>query len=316
MEAVWQSQWSDQNANRRYPLAHYVSAVDTTGAFRIPDDFLVGLQLTVGMSASIDPTRFFVKSVSVFAGGYGVVVGYQPPAGDAVAAATAMIPKPGLEPYASFSLGGVGDFADAIGRLTIGRTGNIDIEPAGSWDFTFETAGLDPDCIRPCLRGVSGIRVRNGTQVSPLLTGIVELIAGANSSLGIADAETDNPKIIINHIQGEGTVEQCVCEGDSPIRDPIYSIGGVFPDADGSVYVLGSDCLTVTEGDAEVRLDNPCSKPCCGPAELEAITRDLKTLIAESVGVTSFTEDLSAAITAFTINVLGSKLNDRGCADC
>lgn len=306
-------EWLNHNSQRRYPLADDADGTDTTGSFSLPTDFIVELDLPVNAGMDVSSARFFVRSVAAYGGGYGLTVGYQPAAGDPVNVATALIPRQGFTRYATFVLGGVGDFADTVGKVVIGRLENIDDQPPGMWDFTLETARLDPDAVRPILAGVTSLTCVNADQRSVPLYGDVFLEGGTNVQLTTVIQSGQDPIIRINVIEGEGTVQPCVCEGEAAPTDPITSILGIAPTAAGNFNILGSDCVEVVPVANGIRLVDRCAQPCCGPTELEVITNTLERLMSQAASVEAYVGQLATSVNTMDLVVLGSQLNDAGC---
>lgn len=324
----WNVDWLNLNSQRRYPLADDATAIDDSGSFAIPDDFIVGLDLPVNAGQDVDPARFFVLHVGAFATGYSIIIGYQPvdtspipvgftPAdGSPVPVASALIPRQGFTRNSVFPLGGSTSFPDAMGKIVIGRLDNVDQQPPGFWTFSLNTARLDTDAIRPIVRGVSSIVCVNGDQRTVALQGVVELRAGTNMQIVPIISEGADPVIVFNAINGEGTIDECVCEGDAAQTPPIERINGVTPSAEGDFTVVGSDCIQVEIIQNGIRLIDTCSAPCCGCVELERITSDLERLGQQAAAVETFASTLQSSVDAMNMAILGSKLNDKPCVVC
>lgn len=317
MPSLWNLEFADHNANRRYPLADDASARDTTGSFEIPDNFLVGCDLPISAAEDVDPARFFILQIGAYATGYTIVIGYQPAdLSDPFPVATALVPRQGFARDTAFRLGGGTSFEDSLGKVVIGRLDDIDLQPPGQWTFTLETARLDPDAVRPMLRGVSSLVCVNGTQRSAPLTGIVELVAYANMRIDPIIVSGQNPVVRFSAISGEGTIEDCVCEGDAAPTEPIRSIDGVLPTADGAFYLVGSNCVQMDPVPNGLRILDTCASPCCGCAELEVITQDLERLGSEVRAVQSFADELRKSVETMRDVVLSARIGDRGCSTC
>jgi hypothetical protein len=121
---------------------------------------------------------------------------------------------------------------------------------------------------------------------------------------------------VFSALSGEGTVDECVCEGDAAEIPCIKTINGIQPTTDGNFNFVGDDCLTFTGIDAGLKVTDSCCTPCCGCEELEAITRDLELFNAQRGELTLFVNTLAAEASAFGTTVLGARLGDRRCLTC
>lgn len=303
----------NHNAQRRYPFADDADLDDETGAFNLPDSFVVELDLTIHAGLNVGPAGFFLQSIGVYASGYGIVIGYQPAAGPAVTVASALIPRQGFTRNTVFALGGVGDFADTVGKVVIGRLDDIDAQPPGFWQFTLAAARLDPDAVRPIIRGLASVVCVNGDQRSVPLYGDIELVAGSNMQIVPIIQAGHDPIIRFSAISGEGTVDTCLCTGDAAVTRPIDRINGIPATPGGDFAIVGSACIQIVPIANGVRIVDACSAPCCGCAELERITRDLDRLNAQELTVEGFVARLGAAVDAMSLVVLGSRVSDKGC---
>jgi len=72
----WNSEWLVANSARSYPLDLGATALDASGSFALPQDFLLGLSLPVPWSLAVDSTGFFVRAVTALGSGYSVELGY------------------------------------------------------------------------------------------------------------------------------------------------------------------------------------------------------------------------------------------------
>lgn len=310
-------EWLNANSQRHYPLADDADGVSEGGDFAVPEDFIVELDLAVPTGLDVSPGGFFVKHIGAYATGYSVVIGYQPddPDEDPVDVATALIARPLHTRNRVYALGGIGDFSDAVGKVVIGRLDAIDAQPPGFHTFSLAHGRLDPDAVRPQIRGVTALILVNNGQASEPLYGDVELVAGNNVQLVPSLVEGEDPVIRINAVRGEGTVDDCVCTGDTAAAPPLRRISGVAPTPDGDFFILGDKCLEVQAVANGIRLVDTCSKPCCGCPELEAITRDLERLRGEAQTVRSFTTQLRAAVDTMNLTVLSS-VGGTNCIQC
>jgi hypothetical protein len=314
----WNLEWLNHNSQRNYPLADTATRLDQSGNFELPDDFLVELDLPISAGMDVDPARFFIMNVGAFSTGFSVVVGYQPAEEDStpVPVATALIARHNHTKGTKYNLGGRSPFEDTMGKVVIWQFDNIDNQPPGLWTFDFEATRLDPMAISPYIRGVSSLVAVNGNVRSQKLQGVVEIQAGANTQLVPIVASGQDPILVINFIDGEGTVDDCVCEGDAAPTTPITAINGVRGTSGGGFSIIGSDCMQIEAIANGIRLVNTCAKACCSCPELEKITDDLERLKVERVNVEDFVDRLGIAVDTMNLTVLGARLGDRSCVVC
>jgi hypothetical protein len=305
-------EWLNHNSMRSYPLADDATGIDVTGTFQLPKDFLVALDIPVSEAVVNSPDRFFLRNLGVYANGFSLVIGYESDSG-AVNVASAQIPLDGHELNQVYSLGGLGDFSDTVGKVTIGSLQNIVEQPPGFYTFTFEQGKLDPDTIRPTLRGVSALVTVNGAQRSDPIVGDALLAAGENMRLTAISVSGQTPQIRFDAIAGEGLSDACQCTDD--LANPVYTINGIPPNADGEFFLPPGICISLTEVTNGLKINNPCSQPCLSCTSLEELTRQLERMGSEQQSVKDFANQLQSSISS-TLVILGSRLRDDGCITC
>lgn len=308
----WNVEWLNANSQRAYPLAEDAIATDESGDFQLPTNFLVGLYLPVHAGLDIEPDRFFLRSVAAWGTGYRVYIGYDDGTDDPPIAASAVIPRATHTEYNTYVLIGEDDFEEIQGQLAIGLLESIDQQPAGQFFFTADGGKLHTDCVKPQIRGVSSLAAINGAETSDKLRGTVRLVAGENIRLTVSNADTDTPEIRIDAIDGEGTVETCVCSEDDELP-AIRTIGGVTATPEGGLTMVGNDCITIEALTNGLRIQDDCSEPCCGCTELETITTDLAQFGDQVRTLTNFINRIETQQGAFRDTVLASVLGDSGC---
>ena len=308
--STWNLEWLNHNSQRNYPLADTASCVDKTNSFTLPDNFIVEMDLPVHAGLNVDPARFFLKNVGVYATGYSLVIGYlsTQPSATPVDVASAFIPKASHVRNKVYTLGGLGDFHDTVGKVVIYDLDNIDLQPSGYWEFDFDGGQLDPDVIRPILRGVSSITCVNGAQKSQPLYGDIELVAGNNCQLVPIVSPNQPPKIKINFLWGSCAEDNCLCDDGTSNLQPILTISGIKPDNSGNFIIAGSDCISIEAIPNGIRIINTCSEPCCGCEELEVITNDLNKLKERAKSLEEFFKALQNTVTNLQQIVSGSNL--------
>lgn len=307
---IWNLEWLNANSQRSYPLSEVATKVDTTGTFTIPDSLILGLYFPIHSGLVAYPENFYVKTVSIFATGLNVEIGYWN-GSSGVNVASATIAFSTHSEYKTYSLVGQDDFIDCFGRIVFGKLDELSTLPAGSYDFSFSGGRLDSDAIRPMIRGVSSIRIVNGQSVSNRMQGDIAFVAGTNMSIS-ASGSSGNYSITFNAIKGEGLNIDCNCIDDDPIGQCIRSVNGIVPDAGGNLAVVGDDCLNVTAVQNGIQIQDVCSKPCCGCLELQAVTNDLVRFGEASNSLTNFLNRLEGSVNRMNLTVLGSRLGDSG----
>lgn len=311
---IWNVEWLNGNEQRAYPLSDSASAADATGTFALPTSFLVGLQLPVpvglDLGTAVLPTGFFLKQVVAAPTGYTVVVGYDDGSAAPPAVASATIARATHAEYDAYVLTGAGAFENCRGAVAIGRLDEIDLQPAGAWAFTPDGGRLDVDAIRPVLRGVASLTVRNGNDVSPPLYGDIALVAGANIALAVF-----GQSIRIDAVPGAGMVEACDCAGtgQAGLPPPIRSINGIPPRIDGNFDFNATRCIDIAKVPYGLRFDDTCSAPCCGCPELEALTAELAYFGNEATTLRHYVAQLASQFNQFGAVVLSSRLVDTPC---
>jgi hypothetical protein len=308
----WNVNWLGQNANRAYPLAVDATRADASGTFLLPDDFLVGLYFPVPLGAEVVPERFFLRSLAVYPSGAAIGVAYDDGTADPPIVASAAVARSGHVENRDYALPGAGGFADATGRVAVGRFEGLDGLPAGRFLFDYAGGKLDADCVRPQLGGLAAILVPDGAGGWTRLTGEVELEAGTNARISLTRVG-DVARVRVDAISGEGLDDSCACEGTGP---PIRTINGIPPTPAGEFSLLGDDCLTITPRANGLRLSDRCSRPCCGCPELESLTGQVKLLNSAGATLGGFVSRLDREVSSLVVNALGSRLAESPCVSC
>tara|TARA_R110000751_G_scaffold116345_3_gene215925 strand:+ start:13942 stop:14895 length:954 start_codon:yes stop_codon:yes gene_type:complete len=311
----WNLEFLNHNAQRSYPLTDESTKTDTTNSFTIPDDFIVGFGLPVSTAMDMESGRFFIRQIGAFASGYQLTIAYD--SGTEVNnVGTALIPATNVSRNTTFAVGGIEPFDDIVGKIVIGRVDTIVEQPTGLYAFDLEDSRLEPAVIQPMIRSLTGIRISNSSgTTSEVFHGDIELVAGSNMQISTASSATET-QIIFSALDGEGTIETCVCEGEATATPCIKTINGVSPTTDGNFNFIGDDCLSFVGTSSGLKVTDSCCAPCCGCEELESITRDLELFNVQRGELTLFVNTLAAEATAFGTTVLGARLGDRRCLTC
>jgi hypothetical protein len=304
----------NHNSQRSYPLAEDATGTDLTGSFVLPDDFLLELYFPIHAGLDVDADLFFLSSVSVFANGYNVSIGYNDGTASPPVVASTIISKATHVPNTTYALPGVYPFDDSVGKLVVGQLASIDLQPAGQFFFDYAGGKLDSDCVRPMIRGIQSIRVLNNGELSAPLTGHVVLAAGGNIKLSVSQPAGQPAEIRFDAVDGAGLTEVCDCE--SPVGGPILTINGLGPDPTGNFTLVGNQCLEIQPIANGLQLNDTCSSPCCGCTELEQLTKEIEVIGSGEATIDNFVNQLALQMNTFSQVILGSRLNDQGCVQC
>lgn len=308
----WNLQWLNHNSQRSYPLTERATKTDTTGTIRIPDSFIVGLYFPVHAGLAVDTDKFFIKTLLVSPTGFTLGIGYDNGGTSALvgsitgSAATHAINR-------TYAVSGVDDFADTVGQIVIGKLDELNALEPGLYEFTQEAGELETDAIRPMIRGISGIRIVNGAEVSDLLYGDIELVAGTNMRIDVSQSG-GTPRIIFNAISGLNLNETCVCN-DGETGECIRCINGICS-GDGTLTITGGDCIQVNNTSTGLAIEDTCAQPCCGCEELDALKTQIDRFSDGATTLQNFVARLGSEVTQMSLTVLGSRLGDAGCTTC
>lgn len=308
-------EWLNHNGQRRYPFTDAASLRDTQGVIQLPNDFIVALQLPIHAGLAVFPHLFYLQELIIAPIGFTIVIGYND--GDTnPQVAAAHVPTIVHTTNRTYALGGLDDFADSNGQITIGSLDNISKLPAGRFLFTAETAPIDSDSIRPMIRGITSITVVNGQDESEKLYGDIRLTAGRNMQLeGLADYLGLGPRITFSAIDGAGLNEECDCN-DEQEGVPIRFLNGIPPQPNGNALVVGSTCLNIVPITNGLLFEDTCSEPCCDCVELAALTDQIDRFADGEATVRLFISELRSQVGGTLSSILGSRLGDTQCVDC
>jgi hypothetical protein len=314
--ANWNLDFGPHNAVRKYPLASHATETDVSGSFTLPRSLLTSLYLPVPGSLDIDPTRFFLRSVTVDTRAVHITIGYAYE-NQAVVVARLAVNRGGHQEFQTYNL--LGDsqagYAHMRGRLQVGKFD--DLAAIGYGHFVFDRTGgaLDPDCVRPQLGGVTALYVTNGQDTVGPLFGAIKLVAGRNYAMAttiLGDPETAPPiyQVQLSALEGTDLSEACDCTEDVALGPPIRRINQVGPNAQGEFYLLGGLCLEIEPAANGLTLRNPCSQPCCGRQELESLARQLEHFADQGATLRNAVSRLAGALEVTSSVVFASKLGD------
>jgi hypothetical protein len=298
---VWNVDWLNANSQRKYPIFEEATLADTTGSFRIPNDFIVDLIWPVHADVSIDPTLFHLASISVFGTGVALSIGYNGTIIGSVAIDAGTFIR-----NSTLLIQGTGIFFDTVGRIVIGDIETV-LNSAGVFIFDVTGARFEPTVIRPDLRGVQSVRIQNGDDISDAIQGDIIFEAGTNVLLQfIAGPGSEPDRIQINAIEGEGMNEECDC-AEATTLPCIKTINGVGPDSGGDFDLLGDDCLKLNAVANGIQFVDECAKPCCGCDELNVVITTNKSVLNQVYALERLISQLEGNMQQLETNLLSSR---------
>ena len=306
MPAFWSVEFLNSNSQRSYPLAEHASRTDASNSITIPNSFFVELLLSVSVGADTLPDKFFIKTLGILGGGYTVEIGYDLGGGESLTVATGAVSSQGFTENSRFPLSGLGDFDDATGKITIGLLRDIESLPAGIYTFTPAGGALDPDCIRPMIKGVSSISIVSGGTVSQKQRGAITLRSGANTRLTVSRVTGQPVEIRWDVVPGEGFTEQCECVETVP--PCIRTINNLTGDSDDNFTLIGDNCLPMTGIANGLKITDDCCTPCCGAPELEEVLRVLRGVQDGAATTAALASRIEAQLNTFALVAISSNL--------
>jgi len=265
--------WLNQNELRAYPLSEAATRQDTTSTYTLPNNFLADMVISVNGGLNYSPANFYLSQLSVFGTGVVMEISYWTGT-QASLLGRVSIQTSTFERFDTFTIEGDDDFEGVTGKVVIGTLDTVLLTP-GVFAFALAGGRIESTVVVPDIRGVAGMRILDGDDLGELYQGDIAFEAGSN--FRITKSNFNGVTVLqFSAIDGEGTIADCVCEGEAAATPAIRTINNVPPDALGNINLLGDDCL-VPEAKADenaVEISDVCSKPCCGCPELETLVDD------------------------------------------
>jgi len=272
------------NANtlRNFPIKEGASRQDQSGAFTLPDDFLVDLLV----SATSDPSlRVYISKVintpdeielELSAYGTSTVIGVFSVAAQAHTRYNTYV----MVPSASYTA--------ATGKLTVAEVSSMLSLPYGTFVFDQDSTELEMRTIVPGLATISRFVFKNADGTSVSVTGDVTILAQTNTKFRQINSTT----VAID--AGDGLGLNAACADDRPCLKTINSIA---PDANGNFQLTASDCArfsALTAGTLKgLNLADSCCKPCLSCNEIGDLTQRLMQLESDLLALREHYNEVS-----------------------
>lgn len=311
------NEFANRSADSKYPLHPAATGVDTTGAFTIPNDFLVGLYLSVPADSGFSPESFHVRQIIYTRARCSVVIGAV--SGTTTLAvgqfdvietqAAAQLLTYG---YAFSTFTAADAYAEFTGRLMVGGLDSLKLQPQGVYQFTPITAGISVDCVRPKLRHISAFEVVNNSGQVFRLTGIVRLTGGTNANVRIA-VEGGQRVVVFDAVDGSQLNDQMNCQQITSTT--IKTVNGLPGNSDGEINLIGSRCLEIAPQQQGLQLTNGCSEPCASCEEAQALKSLVDPFVTQVPTLTSLINRIDIMVSQLQSNIAMSTSNACGTSD-
>lgn len=295
---VWMVDWLNANSQRKYPLHDEATRRDTSDSFELPNDLIVDLIMPVHPDPNIDPSLFHIHTVTVFATGVTIGLGYD---GTAIGSATAQ--RSGFSRNTTLFVQCTSFFFDTVAKIVVGSLDSV-LNAAGSFEFDVAGGRLSPTVVKPDIRGVNSVFLVNGEEISDAIQDDIVLEAGRNAQLILDNTPVDYSRIIFSFIEGAGTVIDCDCE-EGIARDPIKTINGIAPNENGDFILEDNECQGLEAITNGLKLVDKCATPCCGCSELEVVTERLDHVASQVLSLENLAGRLETQIAFLQLNCLG-----------
>lgn len=306
-------EWLNGNTTRAYPFMDDVSRIATNGA-ALPNSVLADMSVILPNLGNRLP---YIQTINVSADSVSglIYVG---------AAEVATFSGSITGPYSRLTVVGTGEFTSARGVLVTGDPNVFLKEFVGSLVFDEENALLAPRGSYTVPSGlVDGVSaVSGGVTLGTITSGVVNLLAGNGVRLTVVPPSTVTdtdpitgeevsrtvvPSGIRIDVVGGDYDEECDCGDGTRLPEPIRTINGVGGDAVGNINLVSkTDCVNINNSTAQIHIEDTCSNPCCGCAELEFVNNQLATYRATIESLEAQVAELTTAQTDFSNNVLAS----------
>ena len=279
-------EWLNANSLRNYPIRENASRTDVSGNFTIPNELLVSAQFNY--SRDYLDGGFYISKIVVSDSSVRIFISFISSEENSVSReiGSVSIFSESFEKFSYFSFSGQGEDFAVLGSLGIGdisSTINAGIETNCVFASNVVALGLNKNSPIPALKTVEVYNADD--QLLYRATEILKLKEGDNIKLTYLppQAGSGDPygSIRIDAIDGQNLVSPNDCENVTEFLPPcIKKINGVGPNAEGTIFLAGSDCIDVLELPTAhtLELSDTCAESCCGCVELQALTDALEKL--------------------------------------
>ena len=312
--------WLNTNATRNYPISQEANLTPLNSSYKLPDDLIVDMRLSIPYASGIKPFYFFLKSISLHPAGLIVEIGYKSPhIGDTFLVATSeAIPtaehtNPSVYSFAAPEYTQFLDFSGVVGTITIGNLAHAAETAPGYVEFSKE-AVLESTVVVMNTVGVSSFRVGDSAEDAKQFTGHVLLRPGTNFTIESEIVSQNSGAITLHAMDGTGLLSNCVC-AESVLGPPIRTINQLPPGTDGNIDLIEGSCISIQGQSHSLLLSETCSEPCCGCDQLDILVADLRDLQNGFERLDSYITALAGAVESIRSSAFGSVVTNNACGD-
>lgn len=309
--AYSQTELYNDNMHRNYPFSSGISVYAGSGTDIkfLPESFIVDLKLRTGaLAEGTELGTFYVSSINTSGTTFQVIISYRTPTeaededADCIECAAVNAIPSSLEPGGDGWDGHVfavtpilsadlyttyPHLVNLSGTMVIGSC--ADMRGKGTWVFDYAHSKLDSTCVTTFASGIDSVTIqdRYGNTIHTFTSDFaIKAGDGIELTVGTTTVGTSSiPTLEINRVPTDAEKAASITDVESVVSavmallgTPIRKINGVSPDSAGNFYIAGGDCTTVTTGQGQISISNPCSVPCCTEAtgsEAEAAIQKL-----------------------------------------
>jgi len=285
-ESIVFPEWLNSNSQRNYPIQENASRTDVSGAFVIPNSLVVAFQ--INYPRSYVGGTFYISTLTVSEDNVSIEISFQPSdtTVSPIQISTVTIEGSSFTQDSYYSFVGSGSNVSVLGSIGVGDISETISEGIGVFKFLPASTLFEANTQFVSVPALQSVEIYNpSNSLLYTATDVLKLKAGQNIRLTYEQLDSDPYGVIrIDAINGENLVETSTCNNALAfVPSPITQINGVSPDANGRIFLEGSDCIQITTDPAtnSIQIIDTCSTSCCGCTQLEILTTALEQLRAQ-----------------------------------
>ena len=303
-------EWLNENSFRRYPVREDCSMIPcdpkgnpTDASFALPTyvivDFMARVPTAVGYDIYLDVPKLYIRKITLTSSTLYIGISAEEYDKEKIMASVT-IDLNSHEPNTAYTLSTNlrAHWGAVTAIIVIGDLTNLlDDLPTGNYSYTPDQASFETTCTRLCRVGLSSLRAfsrGSGYGNDKVLVGDVTLVAGNNLKF-TRIAET-----------GEVTLDSTVAgSGASAIVQRLngMAISGtatINNQQTSNIQIVGSDGIKVDTSGGVITIKDTNAVPCCGCAELSAVTMRMSEVTTAVSRLSNYMNTLSDRLTEYS----------------